>query len=143
MEISKKLSDLSTVLDSLLKRINELQNSEEELSLNELNVIVNMTTKIANALSTIELKQYEFTLKEDIDFHHPKIQKGMQFLVSAFIESLQDTDLDPETTQEVANNLSIKLFDFENRLNKSLKNIRMNAVEYATNPLVKQIINRG
>jgi len=139
-DFETQINEVIDINQKLLKSINELYNSDEEISLIELNTITNITSKISSNLSSIFFKIEEMKNKEDIDFNHPKIQRGLMFLTQVFLESMKDSGVSDDKIEQVFNDLSIKLTGFEDRLNRTLRTTKSHMIEHTINPLVKKSI---
>jgi len=140
------LNDLVNKQRSILGKIDEYlsntNSSSRQLTLKELNYLSTMYSKLSSSISSILFKKKEMEYREQIDFHHPKVQRAFGFLVEAVIESMSDSGMDDTDVNLVMDKLAVKLVGFEDKLNVTLKNISMNAVERTQNPLVSKTLGR-
>jgi len=105
------------------------------------NEAVKSMTSLLGQLSKLNIYNRESAMKDNIDFNHPKIQKGMYFLIEAVIDSMKESDIDDTQIAVFSNTLSLKLVGFEDQLNSTLKKLASTLVDTAKNPLIEKILN--
>jgi len=128
-------------LDAILKTYDLDENSDTEakarflLSLKDVNDIIKNLSRLSNNLSNSLYKKRSIEISDDIDFTHPKIQRGFYFLIEVFLDTLKEVGVEEDVVGAVTNSLSAGLIGFEEKLNKELKTIASNLVNDVDNPL--------
>jgi len=92
-----------------------------------------------NHLKNSLVQKQQFELKEEIDLHHPKLQKAFAFLTEAFFYVLTEVGIDPSTKALIVNALSLKMMGFEDELTKRFKGIAFSLLEQVENPLLESL----
>ena len=135
--------DINNKLDELINKLESVLN-EEELSLKELTSLSNSIGKLLQIKTNAVFKEKEFELKGgDVDFSNPRIQRAFYFLVEVFIFSMDEAGISEEMKKQVLDKLMFNLIGFEEKLNKSLKGVKLNMVDQIVNPLAKKIIDEA
>lgn len=101
---------------------------------------VKLNDTITHLKNSLVQKQ-QFELKEEIDLHHPKIQKAFSFLTEAFFYVLTEVGVDPSVKALVVNALSLKMMGFEEELTKRFKGVAFSLLEQVENPLLEGLPN--
>jgi len=89
-----------------------------------------------NHLKNSLVQKQQFELKEEVDLHHPKIQKAFTFLTEAFFYVLTEVGVDPSVKALIINALSLKMMGFEDELTKRFKGVAFSLLEQVTNPYI-------
>jgi len=133
-KVNEKLNKLLATLEEYIDR--------EDLTLKEVNNISGTMTKILQVLSSNAFKEKEFELRGgDVDFTNPKIQKAFYFIVEVFIDSIDEAGVDENTKRQILDKLSFNLIGFEEKLNKTLKGVKLPMIDQLVNPLAKKVID--
>jgi len=139
--IDNRIKDLIDINEKLLKELNEIySNNKNEFTLKEISSVVNNVSKVTQSLSSIIFKIDEIKNREEIDFHHPKIQRAFMFFTQVFINSMQQAGIDDDTIESVMSQMAINTVGFEEKLSKTLNSVRGSAIERTINPLVHKAL---
>lgn len=84
-------------------------------------------------------QQYDFTTREEIDFTHPKVQKGFEFMIVEVLEIMKDMGLEQSTIMEFTERFSTSMVGFEQELNTRLKGVGNAALDLVRNPLLENV----
>lgn len=135
--------DVDQKLNQLISKLEHILNSED-LSLKEVISLSNSIGKLLQVKSSNVYKEKEFELRGgDVDFTNPKIQRAFYFLVEVFIDSMDEVGVDEETKRKVLDKLMFNLVGFEEKLNKTLKGVKLSIVDQTVNPLAKKVIDEA
>ncbi len=104
------------------------------------NEVVKSVSGLLKNLSSLNMYNRDAAMRDNIDFTHPKIQRGMYFLMETVIQTMKESGVSEEQIGVFANTASIKLIGFEDKLNSVLKKISSSIVETAPNPLVEKAL---
>lgn len=104
------------------------------------NEVVKSVSGLLKNLSSLNMYNRDAAMKDNIDFTHPKIQRGMYFLMETIIQIMKESGVSEEQIGVFANTASIKLIGFEDKLNSVLKKISSSIVETVPNPLVEKAL---
>lgn len=94
-----------------------------------------------NHLKNSLVQKQQFELKEEVDLHHPKIQKAFTFLTEAFFYVLTEVGVDSSVKALIVNALSLKMMGFEDELTKRFKGVAFSLLEQVENPLLDSLPN--
>ena len=118
---------------------------ENPTILKDVDALTDLTNAIVKQSSIIQkyiFEKLQIDKKEEVDFNHPKIQKAFSFLFEMFIESLKQSNMSEATINQILNNLSRLAVGFEDRINRSLRNVSLAALDSTQNPLVSKAMGR-
>lgn len=101
---------------------------------------IKLNETISHLKNSLVQKQ-QFELKEEIDLHHPKLQKAFSFLTEAFFYVLTEVGVDPSVKSLIINALSLKMMGFEDELTKRFKGVAFSLLEQVENPLLESLPN--
>jgi len=136
--------DINRKIDDLVVKLDKLINGEEQLTIKELVSVTNSISKLLQVKSSNAYKEKEFELRGgDVDFTNPKIQKAFYFLVETFIFSMDEVGVDENTKRKVLNQLTFNLVGFEEKLNKTLKGVKLSMIDQIVNPFAKEVIDKA
>ena len=136
--------DIDQKLDKLISKLDFILNSEEELSLKEVVTLSNSIGKLLQVKSSNVYKEKEFELRGgDVDFTNPKIQRAFYFLVEIFIDSMDEAGVGEDLKRQVLDKLMFNLVGFEEKLNKTLKGVKLSVIDQTVNPLAKKVIDEA
>lgn len=107
------------------------------------NEVVKSVSGLLKNLSSLNMYNRDASMRDNIDFTHPKIQRGMYFLMETVIQTMKESGVSEEQIGVFANTASIKLIGFEDKLNSVLKKISSSIVETAPNPLVEKALGHN
>lgn len=98
---------------------------------------------ISKHVADISFKKRDIEAKDEVDFHHPKIEKGYYFLMEVVLDALKECGIDAGRLDLFVKIMGERLLGFEDKLNKELKTLSGNLVNKATNPLLPKILGKG
>ena len=140
LDYEQKMAVVEDITATLIEKYDEIINSDIDPKL--YNDTVKSISQLLKNLSTLNIHNREAAMKDNIDFTHPKIQKGMYFLMEVVINTLKETGISEEQINVFANNLSINLIGFEDKLNSELKKLSSTLVDTAKNPLIEKVLGK-
>lgn len=131
---SKMDSVLSLQMLALLPTIQNLDDTMyDERKAQAAEKLNNTINHLKNSLA----QKQQFELKEEIDLHHPKLQRAFSFLTEAFFYVLTEVGIDSSTKALIINALSLKTMGLEDELNKRFKGVGFAMLEQIENPLLE------
>lgn len=98
---------------------------------------------ISKHVADISFKKRDIEAKDEVDFHHPKIEKGYYFLMEVVLDALKECNIDAGRIDLFVKIMGERLLGFEDKLNKELKTLSGNLVNKATNPLLTKMLGKG
>lgn len=97
---------------------------------------------ITKHIADISFKKRDMEAKDEVDFHHPKIEKGYYFLMEVVLDSMRQCGIDTGRINQFVTIMGERLLGFEDRLNKELKTLSGNMVNRASNPLILKSLGK-
>lgn len=92
--------------------------------------------RIAQTIKGTINQKHRLQLQEDIDFLNPKISKAMSFFIEVFIQTIQESGVDDETTLKVLEALEIKTFQYSDIMQTIFKGVALSEVQHIQNPFL-------
>lgn len=115
--------------------LNELDPEKTEINVKKSEQVMRVNSVLKDITSSL-YKKREFELKEEIDVNHPKIQKVMEWMIEAILDSLKDVGVNKELISAFVHNFSVRMVGFEESSNKKLKGVSFSKLETIENPLI-------
>lgn len=134
--LKQKVDALDQVCLRMMAIFSEsLANPDEVISAKDLVVISNAISGLMKNVYGSLFKMQELENKNEVDFHHPKFQRGMVFLMELVVESLRATGFQKNQIDEFLREASVRMMGMEDKLNASMKGISQEMVPKLANPL--------
>lgn len=100
---------------------------------------------VANMIRALEASLYkkrEFEAREEVDLHHPKFQKALDWIIEGVLESLTNLGVDEQMRGNFIHDFSKRMIGFEDSANRRLKGTSFSDLDSVKNPLVRSF-NEG
>nr|DAR64676.1 MAG TPA: hypothetical protein [Caudoviricetes sp.] len=110
----------------------------DEVKANHIMKINALFVSIQNSL----YKKREVENKEEVDLAHPKIQKAIEFIFDGVLESMTAVGISKDLQATFTHDFSLRMVDFENKMNRLLKGTSFQQLDSITNPLVKEFTDK-
>lgn len=129
---------LSAEISSLLT---QLLQTPSDYTIQQLTAISNSIALHNKIIQSGVLETRKLTQREDVDFNHPKIQRGFGCFLDIVFKVMTEMNLDDASINTFSNILTKELVGFEDKLNTAFKRAPLNMLDRIENPLVKRVLD--
>ena len=144
---STKFGDKAdAIMNAMLSLVPELmvELSPDKVEINEAraNHIMRINALFVSIQNSL-YKKREVENKEEVDLAHPKIQKAIEFIFDGVLESMTAVGISKDLQATFTHDFSLRMVDFENKMNRLLRGTSFQQLDTITNPLVKEFTDKG
>ncbi len=93
---------------------------------------------LLGVISSIESAMYrkrDMEAKEEVDLSHPKIQKALEWVITATTEAMKEVGIPDTQIANYVHKLAQKMVGFEEEANKRLRGVNFQKLDTLDNPL--------